>query len=332
MAAARWGSGEKRLRGVERFAGESEKVSELRRMIKLAGEREFPCLVSGETGTGKELAARGVHEESGRKGQVLRAVNCGGLAEEVLESELMGHVRGAYTGAVGSRGGAFRAAEGSTLFLDEVSDLSRRGQAGLLRVLEEGEVKPVGGDRIVTVDVRIVAATNKVLEREVDAGRFRRDLYFRLAAIEIKVPPLRERREDIAVLAQTEWRRVNLDQPRSEVAVLGKETVEALAAYDWPGNVRELQNVLAQVSLMARGKETVERDALPERVRRAAGRARPTLAELQEAMERKAIGDALGRSGGELRGAAKELGISQVSLSRMAERFARGREEPGRER
>jgi DNA-binding NtrC family response regulator len=194
-------------------------------------------LVQGESGVGKELVARAIHEGSSRGAAPLLAVNCGGIARELVLSELFGHKRGAFTGAVEARVGAFEAAHGGTLFLDEIGELPLDVQPTLLRVLESGEVRPLGENEAKRVSVRIVAATNKNLEEEVKAGRFRGDLYYRLAVVKLAVPPLRDRPEDVALLAQTFARSVGLSG-------LPPEVIEQLASRPWPGNVRELRNAV----------------------------------------------------------------------------------------
>ena len=223
----------------------SEAAAALRASVLRAARAPFPVLVEGESGSGKELVARGVHRFGPRRDRRICTVNCAALADDLLEAELFGHARGAFTGAIGERAGLFEEADGGTIFLDEVGELSPRAQAKLLRVLQDGEVRRVGENLPRRVDVRIVAATNRRLDEEVAANRFRADLRFRLDVVRIVVPPLRERASDIPALAAHFWTEAAARVGTS--ATLTSETLSALARYDWPGNVRELQNVIASL-------------------------------------------------------------------------------------
>ena len=217
-------------------------------------------LIQGESGTGKELVARMLHYWSERVGRPFVAVNCKAFGEGVLESELFGHEKGAFTGATASRAGCFQRASGGTLFLDEIGEMSPDFQAKLLRVLQDGEVLPVGASKPVAVDVRVVAATNRVLRDEVAAGRFREDLFFRLNVIPVHLPPLRERREDVLPLAQHFLARHAAEAGRQ--LTLSPETEQALLAHAWPGNVRELENAVERGVVLARGNEVTPEDLL----------------------------------------------------------------------
>ena len=212
-------------------------------VVERIRDRDLPVLITGETGTGKEVVARAVHRTSARSAGPFLAINCAALPEELLDSELFGHEKGAFTGATGARKGLFREAHGGTLFLDEVGDVSPRLQAKLLRVVQEGEVRPVGGGSTAKVDVRLVAATNRDLEQMVRDGDFRSDLLFRLNVLPIVLPPLRERRDDILPLVQHVLERLRAE-PGREALALTPAAQEKLLRYDWPGNVRQLENVI----------------------------------------------------------------------------------------
>jgi len=233
----------RRAEGATRLVGDSPALARVRQLVARVAGSEAAVLVRGETGTGKELVARAVHEGSGRAGGPLVAVNCGALPEHLVESELFGHRRGAFTGADEHRAGLFEVAHGGTLFLDEIGELPRALQARLLRVLESGEIRRVGDNHPITVDVRLVCATHRNLEEMVRAGEFREDLLFRINTFEITVPPLRERREDIASLVGHFVRRSRPQLP-SQAPVADDVTLATLAAHDWPGNIRELANVV----------------------------------------------------------------------------------------
>ncbi len=234
------------------IVGRSEALQKVLRQIDLVARTEASVLILGESGTGKELVARAIHERSPRQGHPLIKVNCGAVPEELFESEFFGHVKGAFTGAIKDRLGRFELADGGTLFLDEAGEIPPALQVKLLRVLQERQFERVGEERTRTVDVRVVAATNRDLKREVEAGRFRQDLFYRLSVFPIEVPPLRERREDIPILAEhflnAAAKKMNLKPGR-----LTKAQVGGLCAGDWPGNVRELQNVIERALIVCQG-------------------------------------------------------------------------------
>ena len=243
------------------MVGESRAMVELREQIAMAAPTNGRVLVSGENGTGKELVARQVHLLSHRRAGPFVEVNCAALPEELIESELFGHARGAFTGAIADRRGKFETASGGTLFLDEVGDMSLKTQAKVLRALQEQVVEPVGGQSSVRVDVRVIAATNKNLAEEIRRGDFREDLYFRLNVIPIQVPPLRERGDDVIRLAEHfigEFSREYGRRPK----VLSPEALQVAASYSWPGNVRELRNVIERLMIMVPG-EVIGPDDLP---------------------------------------------------------------------
>ena len=308
--------------------GRSEVMLQVYKTAARVALTDATVLVEGESGTGKELVARAIHSASARSGGAFVAVDCGAIAEGVLESELFGHARGSFTGAVGTRRGLFEEAAGGTLFLDEIGDIGPRIQGQLLRVLQEGEIRRVGESQPVKVDVRVVTATNKDLVTACKAGRFREDLYYRLNVVTIGLPPLRERREDIPLLAEHFAAR----HAGARGATLTTQAREALLAYDWPGNVRELENVVARALALNPGG-TILPDDLPEAVRlKARGvreaeakhpahggdeggliEGRPTLDELSRRYAERILREL----GGNKTRAAEALGIDRKTLSRL---------------
>jgi transcriptional regulator with GAF, ATPase, and Fis domain len=240
--------------------GRSAAVRDVCRMVDLLAETDTTALIMGETGTGKELVAQAIHRQSARAAGPFLAVNCGALTESLLESELFGHEKGAFTGAIGRRRGAFELAHGGTLLLDEIGEIPPAMQVRLLRVLQERQFQRVGGERPITVDVRVIAATNQLLERRVAEGHFRQDLYYRLKVVPVTVPPLRERRDDIPLLAE-HFRLEYVDRLKRKVAAIGPDAMAALLDYDWPGNVRELRHAIERAVLLA-GEQTVLTPAL----------------------------------------------------------------------
>ena len=285
---------------------------------------EGTVLIRGESGTGKELVAHAVHAESHRRGGPLVAINCAALSPALLESELFGHVRGAFTGAVRDRKGVFAQADGGTLFLDEVAELPHELQAKLLRVLQERTFTPVGGSRSVAVDVRLVAATHRSLRAEVAAGRFREDLMFRLRVIPIFLPPLRDRRGDVDLLLRLFIRRHN-EAGRRRIQSVSPEAMRALLDHPWPGNVRELQNVVEYAFAVGRGPE-LALDELPpefrgERHPGAPAPGRPRLRYEATEDERAAIEEALLATGGRGGDAADRLGMSRPTFWRKRKKY-----------
>ncbi len=287
---------------------------------------ESTVLVQGESGTGKEVLARHIHALSERSEQSFLSINCGALPEGLLESELFGHVRGSFTGAVRDKQGLFDAANGGTLFLDEVGEMVPATQVRLLHVLQNGEVIPVGATEPVRVDVRIIAATNADLEEKIRHGTFRSDLFYRLNVIAIQIPPLRERRDDIPLLAENFLIRF-AEQRNAEPKRLAEDALQALMEYDWPGNVRELENALERAVAMVQG-DAINRDALPQRVIErqptplVSGEApvNPPL----EIIERAYIEWVLRSEGGNKTRAAEVLGIDPSTLYRKLARFDSG--------
>jgi DNA-binding NtrC family response regulator len=251
----------------EDLTSNSTRMLELFQLIPRVAQSDSPVLIVGETGTGKELVAAAIHRQSKRKGREFFTVNCGALTETLLESELFGHEKGAFTGAIKTKKGYFELASGGTLFLDELGTISAAMQVKLLRVLERMEVRRVGGSALEKVDVRIVAATNASLEDAVAAGTFREDLYYRLNVVQLQIPPLRDRPEDVPILAEVFRKKYAAEQSR-DVARIERGALRLLRAYPWPGNVRELENVIERAVILAPGAGVTEAD-LPERVRRA---------------------------------------------------------------
>jgi DNA-binding NtrC family response regulator len=284
-------------------------------------------LIVGESGTGKELVARSIHQHSARSSGPFVAINCGALTETLLEAELFGHVRGAFTGAVGDRKGLWEEASGGTLFLDEVGETSPAFQVKLLRALQESEIRRVGASRATQVDARVVAATNRNLERDVKAGKFREDLYYRLSVVTLRVPALSERRTDIPLLAERFLQMV-LTREGHKQLTLSEETVRTLVAYDWPGNVRELESAIEYAVLHAHGHEIVPEE-LPEKLQTAQVRAaaRSPLSALFEdlptidELERRYLLYILEVAGGNRTKAAEILGVDRRTLYRMIERY-----------
>ncbi len=238
------------------IVGNSPAMREVYKRTRLVAPTRASVLIVGETGTGKELIARAVHRLSPRADGPYVRVNCGALSESLLESELFGHVKGAFTGAIDNKTGRFEAAHGGTIFLDEISSMSPKLQVKLLRVLQENEFERVGESRTIRVDSRVVAASNQLLEDEIDAGRFRDDLYYRLNVVPIYLPPLRERREDIPALARYFLEHYS-EENRRDPPQLPRAVIEMLLNHDWPGNVRELENYIERAVVLSHGRELI---------------------------------------------------------------------------
>jgi transcriptional regulator with PAS, ATPase and Fis domain len=305
--------------GSSELLGVTSAIGELRHNVERAAAAPFAVLIDGESGSGKELVARAIHRGSSRRQKAFCTLNCAALPDDLVEAELFGHARGAFTGAVAERAGVFEEAHGGTLFLDEVGELSPRAQAKLLRVIQEGDLRRVGENVSRRVDVRIVSATNRVLRQEVEGGRFRLDLLFRLDVVHITVPPLRDRREDIAVLADHFWR--DAAQRVGSRATLGAATIAALARYDWPGNVRELQNVLAALAVRSPKRGVVPPSALPPPFAGSGEGEAWTLDEARRTFELRFVRAALVRTGGHRGRAAAELGVTRQGLTKLMTRL-----------
>jgi two-component system response regulator PilR (NtrC family) len=254
----------RRLTGLDNIIGQSAKMRAIFDLIHTVAPQTSRVLITGESGTGKELVARAIHENSARSGAPFISINCGAFPETLLESELFGYMKGAFTGASENRQGLFQAAHGGTLFMDEIADMSLSMQVKLFRVLQEQRVRPLGTSEETEVDVRVIAATNKNLEKEIAEGRFREDLYYRLSVIPIHVPPLRERREDIPLLARAflERFRKAMERPVEEFE---PEVLRLLEAYDWPGNVRELENTIERAVALT-NRRAITTAGLPEKI------------------------------------------------------------------
>ena len=300
--------------------GESDALQRVLRQVELVAATEASVLIQGESGTGKELFARAIHRRSPRANRTLVKVNCASISKDLFESEFFGHVRGAFTGAVGDRVGRFQLADRGTLFLDEVGEIPLDLQTKLLRVLQEGEFERVGEGTTRQVSVRVLAATNRNLRAEVDAGRFRLDLFYRISVFPIYVPPLRERREDIAALATRFLRAAGLRLQRTAPNIPEREMTK-LVAYDWPGNIRELQHVVERAVILASQGGTVQFDVTPSsmehRERRDPERPYRTEEEWRR-MERDNLRAALEASGGKVTGAggaAALLGMNPNTLT-----------------
>jgi transcriptional regulator with GAF, ATPase, and Fis domain len=313
----------------EEIIGTSPSIREVLLLLDKVVDTEVPVLIQGESGTGKELIARAIHGYGRRRDGPFVPVNCGAIAETLLESELFGHARGAFTGAVADKKGLFEAAHGGTIFLDEIGEMSGDMQKKLLRVLQEHEVRPVGGKGVVRVDVRVVAATNRDLRKMMQEGRFREDLYYRVAVINVTVPSLRDRAEDVPALVEHFVRRAAKDMGLVEKP-FDEDALDAMQAYAWPGNVRELDNEVKKALTLSGDRITLA-DLSPQvqGARETAGPepalvALPEGAKLKESLEKteKALLEkALERTGGNQTRAARELGISRVWLRKKMEKY-----------
>jgi len=306
--------------------GRSRLFGEVLKLAETVAPTESTVLIQGDSGTGKEVIARYIHGLSPRSEGPFVSINCGALPESLLESELFGHVKGSFTGAVRDNEGLFAAARGGTFFLDEVGETTPGIQVKLLRVLQEREVIPVGGTEPVPVDVRLIAATNRDLDEEIRAGRFRTDLFYRLNVIAIHLPPLRVRRDDIALLAEAFLHRVASER-KEEPKLLASDALDAILSYDWPGNVRELENALERAVTLTPGRE-IGAPTLPQRVTER--RAEPLVAErihpnpTLDVVERAYIHWVLQAEAGNKTRAAEVLGIDPSTLYRKLGRYETG--------
>jgi len=311
-------AGERQSRASD-LLGVSRAVSDVRDAVERAAAAPFPVLVQGESGTGKELVARLLHRLSARTDRPFCTLNCAALPDDLVESELFGHARGAFTGAVGERRGVFEDAHTGTLFLDEIGELSARAQAKVLRAVQEGEIRRVGENVHRRVDVRLVTATNRDLRSEAATGRFRADLLYRLDVIRLSLPPLRDRSDDVPVLAEHFWREATTRI--GSRATLSASTLSALARYSWPGNIRELQNVLASLAVRCPKRGIVSPAALPPQFGDLDRSQSFRLESARRTFDRSFIRAALVRAGGHRTRAAEELGLSRQGLAKLLARL-----------
>ena len=310
------------------LVGKSPRMQEVYSLIQQVAPSKSTVLISGESGTGKELVAKAIHNHSPRKAKHFVTVNSGSLPPDLLESNLFGHVKGAFTGAVSPKKGLFEIADGGSIFLDEIGTVPLETQAKLLRVIQEKEFMRLGGVDTIRVDVRIIAATNSDLKELVDNGLFREDLYYRLNVINVGLPPLRQRREDIALLAQHFLKKYGDENERPDLE-LSSESVQSLLDYDWPGNVRELENVIERSVVLANGP-VVDRRLIPEHVRSGPSFRLPHVVVPEEGIsfrdvitgfEKRLIESSLETSGGVQKKAAQLLGLKPTTLNEMIKRY-----------
>jgi len=305
--------------------GNSSKMLQIFKLVKKVKDTPTTVLLLGETGTGKELLAKIIHFNSNRKENMFMVQNCGAIPDTLLQSELFGHVKGSFTGAVKDKKGLFETADKGTVFLDEIGDTSPALQLGLLRVLQEGEIKPVGSDKTKKIDVRVIAATNKDLAEEVKAGRFREDLYYRLSVFPIIIPPLRERREDIPELVQYFIKKYS-SRINKKLTGINAETIEILQHAGYPGNIRELENELERMVTLADDKSQIDNELLSPRFlehSRSAVEifsAENDLKKAVEQLEHNMIRRALKQTGGNILRSAEKLNVSRVGLHKMLKR------------
>ena len=306
----------------DNILGTSPRMKEVLDLAGRVSASDATVLITGESGTGKELLAKGIHFNSPRSAEAFVAVNCAAIPETLLESELFGHVKGAFTGAVRDKEGKFEQADGGTIFLDEIGDLRIDLQAKILRALQEREVDRVGGGKPLSVDVRVIAATNRDIEKEVKEGRFREDLYYRLSVVTLQMPPLRDRRDDIPLLAGHFLKKYN----RDSAVTMNDDAFAALRAYGWPGNVRELENVIERASVLKRGNSIGLAD-LPEKVKKEKTGVESIILNLPdegislEDLEKQLLIKALEKHNGNQTRAAEYLGITRPTLIYRMEKY-----------
>lgn len=315
-----------RISGRYRMIGESAAMQKIMAQIEKVAPTDGRVLILGESGTGKELIARAIHDHSRRKHKAFVKVNCAAIPEELIESELFGSVKGAFTGATATRDGKFTQADGGTLFLDEVGDMSLKVQAKVLRALQEGEIEKVGGNKVERVDVRVIAATNKNLDEEVRAGRFREDLYFRLNVIPIVSPPLRTHKEDIPILINHFIEQYCEENGFRKISI-SDAALQNLVEYDWPGNVRELKNLIERLVIMSTGSEITTEDLPPHLFEpqnllpRFLAEEGLSLKSLRERVEKEYIRQTLERCEWNISKAARLLDIDRTNLHKKINNY-----------
>ena len=300
----------------EELLGASPPMQAVFRSIRKVAATEAPVLILGESGTGKEVTARAIHHRSERKKGAFVAINCGAIPENLIESELFGHEKGAFTGAHVQRKGRIETAEGGTLFLDEVGELPPPLQVKLLRFLQERCLERVGGRQLIPVDTRVLAATNADLKKRMGEGTFREDLYYRLAVVQIVLPPLRERGDDVALLARSLLQRFAAESGKPGLT-FAPEALRSISLYPWPGNVRELQNRVKRAVIMSGGKRVTVSDLELEQT----GAPAASLKEARESLEREMLQEALRKHGGKITAAAADLGISRPTFYELMEKL-----------
>ena len=308
-----------RVKSYESIIGDSDKMREIYKIIETVAGTDYTVLISGESGTGKELVSKAIHSTSPRGKHPFITINCGAIPENLLESELFGHEKGAFTDAHAQKIGKFEQADRGTIFLDEIGELSLNLQVKLLRVLEDHQIERVGGRDPISLDVRVLAATNRTLLDEVEKGSFRQDLYYRLSVIAIEMPPLRDREDDILLLATTFLNRYGVANGRSNLSFT-EAASRAIASYKWPGNVRELENKIKRAVIMAQDKKIKPKDlSLPSVGDSAADK--PTLQSVREEAEKNYLLDSLVRNNWNISRVSREIGTSRTTLYDLIEKY-----------
>ena len=303
----------------EGLVGDSPQIQDIFRMVRRVAPSDVPVLVTGESGTGKELVARAIHRQSPRQAAPFVPINCGAIPETLLESELFGYERGAFTGATQQRKGRIESAQGGTLFLDEIGDIPLGLQVKLLRFLQDHEINRLGGKETIAVDARIIAATNIDLQKAINEGRFREDLYYRLCVVSVAVPSLRERGSDVPLLARTFLMKFS-EELKKPLKGFTPEAVDALTSHGWPGNVRELENRIKRAVVMAEGRYVTPEHLELQAAVQARGDA-PSLKASRESREKDLVRLAMEKADGNISRAAAELGISRPTLYQLLARY-----------
>lgn len=307
--------------GPNTIIGRSKPMKDLYRLLERVANSHTTILIYGESGTGKELVARSIHQQSPRRDRPFVTIDCGTLHETLLESELFGHVRGSFTGAISNKKGLFEDAHGGTLLLDEIGDTTSAFQSKLLRVLQESEIRPVGGNKTITVDVRVIAATNKDLKKSVEEKTFREDLYYRLAVVPVVIPPLRHRKEDIPLLVD-HFLKKNCERGHLEPKRISAKAMRLLTEAPWPGNVRELENVIERAVLLSPDAEiTPEALFIDPAIEDSKNPLHQVIRTTTEIVEKEKIAEATQRAQGNRSRAAKLLGISRATLYNKLKRY-----------